>query len=69
MRAQSLSVPGSTIEHSSGCDCILVRSPVSGSILRVLNESEGAVASGTALAEIGNPRRIRSSPTCCPPTP
>jgi HlyD family secretion protein len=53
-----LLAPGSTIERSSGCDCVLVRSPVSGSILRVLNESEGVVASGTALAEIGNPGRM-----------
>ena len=34
-----------------------VYSPVSGSVLRVLQESEGVVASGTPLIEIGNPGR------------
>ena len=37
------------------CDCIDVYSPVSGSVLRVLQESEAVVASGAPLIEIGNP--------------
>jgi HlyD family secretion protein len=53
-----LLAPGAAIERSSGCDCILVRSPVSGSVLRVVTESEGVVASGAALVEVGNPRSM-----------
>lgn len=37
------------------CDCVDVYSPVSGSVLRVLQESEAVVASGAPLLEIGNP--------------
>jgi len=37
------------------CDCVDVYSPVSGSVLRVLQESEAVVASGAPLIEIGNP--------------
>lgn len=35
-----------------------VRSPVAGSVLRVLQESENAVALGTPLLEVGDPRNI-----------
>jgi HlyD family secretion protein len=37
------------------CDCVDVYSPVSGSVLRVMQESESVVASGAPLVEIGNP--------------
>ena len=37
------------------CDCVDVYSPVSGSVLRVLQESEAVVASGAPLIQIGNP--------------
>ncbi|RVQ69830.1 HlyD family efflux transporter periplasmic adaptor subunit [Croceicoccus ponticola] len=37
---------------------VAVRSPVSGVVLRRLNESEGVVALGTPLMEIGNPAQI-----------
>jgi len=40
------------------CDCVDVYSPVSGSVLRVLQESEAVVASGTPLVEIGNPEDL-----------
>ena len=35
-----------------------VRAPADGRVLRVLQESEGPVASGTPLLEVGNPERI-----------
>jgi len=38
--------------------CFAVRSPVSGTILRVYQESEGVVAAGAPLAEIGDPTRL-----------
>jgi HlyD family secretion protein len=44
--------------RGGGCDCVEVFSPVSGSVLRVLQESEAVVASGTPLAEIGDPARL-----------
>ncbi|MEZ5565514.1 MAG: efflux RND transporter periplasmic adaptor subunit [Gammaproteobacteria bacterium] len=40
------------------CDCVDVYSPVSGSVLRVLQESEAVVASGEPLIEIGNPEDL-----------
>jgi HlyD family secretion protein len=40
------------------CACVLVRSPVSGSVLRVLLESEGTVTAGSPLVEIGDARRL-----------
>lgn len=44
--------------RSDDCDCINAYSPVSGAVLRVLKKSEGVVASGTALVEIGDPTRL-----------
>lgn len=35
-----------------------VHSPVSGSVLRVINESEGVVEAGTPLIEVGDPRKL-----------
>jgi len=40
------------------CDCVNAYSPVSGAVLQVLKESEGVVASGTPLVEVGDPRRL-----------
>jgi HlyD family secretion protein len=44
--------------RGADCDCVEVYSPVSGSVLRVLQESEAVVASGTPLVEIGDPTRL-----------
>ena len=40
------------------CDCIAIRAPVSGRILRILHKSEGVVAAGEALLEIGDPEDL-----------
>ena len=37
---------------------VAVRSPTTGTVLRVLHESEGVVAEGTPLVEIGDPEQI-----------
>jgi HlyD family secretion protein len=37
------------------CECVEVASPVTGSVLRVLRESEGQVAAGEPILEIGDP--------------
>jgi HlyD family secretion protein len=42
----------------AACGCVALRSPVTGRILRVLQESEGVVAAGTPVVEIGDPRDL-----------
>jgi len=44
--------------RSTDCDCVTVYSPVSGTVLRVVTESEGVVQSGTPLLEVGDPDRL-----------
>lgn len=44
--------------RTADCDCVDVTSPVSGRVLRVLQESETVVASGTPLLEIGDPEDL-----------
>lgn len=39
-------------------DLIPVRAPISGRVLRVLQESEGVLAAGTPLMELGNPTEL-----------
>jgi HlyD family secretion protein len=38
--------------------CFAVRAPINGQILRVLHESEGVVASGQPLVEVGDPANL-----------
>jgi len=56
-RAQLLS-PGDPKLRESTCDCVDVRSPVDGRILRVFRESEGVVRAGEPLIEIGDPAKL-----------
>jgi HlyD family secretion protein len=44
-------------EVPSGC-CVRVRAPVSGRVLRLLQQSESVVIAGTPLAEIGDPANL-----------
>jgi HlyD family secretion protein len=53
-----LMVPGDTHKNHKDCECVPVRSPVDGRILRILNESEGIVAAGERLVEIGDPENL-----------
>jgi HlyD family secretion protein len=53
-----LLAPGKGADPHADCDCIIVKSPVSGNVLQVLAESEGIVASGTPLVEIGDPGKL-----------
>jgi HlyD family secretion protein len=50
--------PAQAKRAAKDCDCVLVRSPVAGSVLRVLQESEAAIAAGTPILEIGDPRNL-----------
>lgn len=43
---------------ASAADTIEVRAPVAGQVLRVLQESEGAVSAGTPILEIGDPATL-----------
>jgi HlyD family secretion protein len=53
-----LVAPGSSRQAEDSCDCVLVRSPVSGRVLRVLSESESVVGAAAPLVEIGDPQRL-----------
>ena len=53
-----LMAPGTSSDRRDDCECVTVRSPVSGNVLQVLAESEGNVASGTPLLEIGDPGKL-----------
>jgi HlyD family secretion protein len=50
-----LLTPSTARGRVADCDCVSVYSPVSGRVLKILNESEGVVPSGTPLVEVGNP--------------
>jgi HlyD family secretion protein len=56
-RARVLSRP-ELDEMSEACECVTLRAPVDGRILRVLQESETVVNAGTLLLEIGDPQDI-----------
>jgi HlyD family secretion protein len=53
-RAQLIS-PTDAREKSEDCPCVPIRSPVDGRILKILHKSEGVVAAGEPLVEIGDP--------------
>ncbi|MBI1214045.1 MAG: HlyD family efflux transporter periplasmic adaptor subunit [Alphaproteobacteria bacterium] len=44
--------------HGELACCFAVRAPIDGQILRVLHESEGVVASGQPLVEVGDPANL-----------
>ena len=53
-----LVTPAASRKRVSDCECVNVVSPVSGTVLRIVTESEGVVQSGAALVEIGDPGRL-----------
>ncbi len=53
-RAELIS-PTQARVKSDDCACVPIRSPVDGRILKILHKSEGVVAAGEALVEIGDP--------------
>lgn len=56
-RARLMS-PATLNAQRSECDCVVVYSPVNGSVLRIPNESERIVQSGEPLVEIGDPAKL-----------
>ncbi len=56
-RAQLISPTDDKTQHSA-CQCVSIRSPVDGRILKILHKSEGVVAAGETLVEIGDPQNL-----------
>ena len=53
-----LVTPAGSRQRSADCECVNVVSPVSGTVLRIVTESEGVVQSGTPLVEVGDPDHL-----------
>jgi HlyD family secretion protein len=53
-----LLTPANLSRRNEDCDCVQVFSPVSGTVLRVMTESEGVVPSGAPLVEVGDPLQL-----------
>ncbi|GLS36496.1 secretion protein HlyD [Mesorhizobium tianshanense] len=56
--AARLSEPSGAIPQSNPACCIQLRAPMNGSILKIIQESEGVVQAGAPLIEIGDPRDL-----------
>ena len=56
-RAQ-LMTPAEMASSREACACVTITSPVDGQVLRVQRESEGFVAAGASLIDIGNAERL-----------
>ncbi|MGD8340303.1 MAG: efflux RND transporter periplasmic adaptor subunit [Gammaproteobacteria bacterium] len=56
-RAMLLS-PAETRVETGSCACVVLRAPVDGRILQIIQQSEAVVAAGDPLVEIGNPREL-----------
>jgi HlyD family secretion protein len=57
-RATLITAQESESVSADSDDLIPVRAPISGRVLRVLQESEGVVATGTVLMELGDPTEL-----------
>ena len=57
-RARLMNPNSNRAAPGADCECVNAYSPVSGTVLQVLKKSEGVVASGTPLVEVGDPRRL-----------
>jgi len=58
-RAQAaLLAPNAQHANADDCACVEVHSPITGKVLRVLQKSEGVVASSMPLVEVGDPREL-----------
>jgi HlyD family secretion protein len=53
-----LLTPATSRRQAVDCECVSVFSPVSGNVLRVVNESAGVVPAGTPLVEVGDPDQL-----------
>ncbi|WNK01451.1 HlyD family efflux transporter periplasmic adaptor subunit [Thalassospiraceae bacterium LMO-JJ14] len=51
--------PTSTERSFSDCECLILRAPVDGEILQILEESETTLPAGAGVLEIGDPRDLQ----------
>jgi HlyD family secretion protein len=56
--ASLITPAGAHESHGSWCECVTVRSPVNGRVLRVHHKSETIVSPGTPLIEVGDPHDL-----------
>ncbi|RWK66110.1 HlyD family efflux transporter periplasmic adaptor subunit [Mesorhizobium sp.] len=56
--AARLSEPSGAIPQSNPGCCIQIRAPVTGTVLKIIQESEAVVQAGAPLIEIGDPRDL-----------
>ncbi|MEP9389951.1 HlyD family efflux transporter periplasmic adaptor subunit [Mesorhizobium sp. KR9-304] len=56
--AARLSEPSGALPQSDPACCIQIRAPVTGSVLKIIQESEAVVQAGAPLIEIGDPRDL-----------
>ena len=54
----ALMTPADASSRRGSCACVSIFAPVDGRVLRVLRESEGVVAAGEPLIEIGDPEQL-----------
>src|SRR6185436_7599442 len=54
----ALLAPNASREKAGDCDCVDVYAPITGTVLRVPQESEGVVAASMPLVELGDPRAL-----------
>ncbi len=58
-RANAAMLSPTTTQAMHGfCECLDIRAPIDGNILKILNKSEGVVNMGTPLLEIGNTNKL-----------
>ncbi len=51
--------PAATERDHGDCECLVLRAPVSGEILQVIEESETTLPAGAGILEIGDPRDLQ----------
>ena len=50
--------PATASTQHGQCDCVDIIAPINGRVLKVINESEGVIAAGMPLLEIGDPQNL-----------
>lgn len=51
--------PAQSQSLRAGCECLKLYAPISGTILKVMTESEGVIQAGSPLVEIGDPSQLQ----------
>lgn len=51
--------PTATTAETTACECLVLRAPVDGEVLQVIEESETSLAPGAGIIEIGDPKDLQ----------